>query len=369
MKTLLPRSVPFRSRRSMAATSHRGRMYCFGGVGAMTGTGSILDVSNELWCFVPTDLSWRKVDASGPWPSARRCSGWTAQHDGPLLWGGSGICESRDDTNRYTFLNDVWRFLPDDEKWQLLRKTDDHLETPLEGAEAVPFPPPRYAMVLEAHQESLFLFGGYTEDRLGKRKLNDVWISRNGTWRQISTKPGQGYSEGAEWPGLRYGSMSTSDERHIYVCGGASDQGDHIDLWRFDMQRLEWEPLFPDAREEASPLPRYCAALTIHNDGLFLFGGRMRWKPKVNFNDLWTFSLTSRRWRQIHGNREPHRYDERAEFPGYHAKAAVAKVGPDWYVLGGEGRNGHVSDFWKYSFQENRWQMISPSREDDPHLW
>jgi hypothetical protein len=368
VNAVLQQRVPFRARRSMAAAAFGERLYFFGGVGSATGTESILDVANDLWCFDTRDLSWREVPLSAPWPPARRCAGWTSHDGGLVLWGGSGICRTPEGATRYTFLNDVWRFIPATERWELVRETDDHRVTPADSGEAAAHPFPRYTPVWQSVGGELFLFSGYTEDRLGKRKLNDAWICRGTAWRRIPPGPRQD-DAGAGWPGPRYGCMSACDSRSVYVCGGVSDAGDHIDLWRFDMAGQAWEQLSPDADGPGTPAPRYCAAMTVHGGEVFVFGGRSRIHPKRNFNDLWAFDLAARIWRQVQENREPHRYDESAEFPGYHAKAATAVVGRDWYLWGGEGRRGHVSDFWTYSFADGRWRMLSAARSDDPCFW
>lgn len=360
--------VPFFSRRSMAAVAFRKSIYFFGGVGS-GGTDSILDVSNDLWRFDTANLEWKQIPYSEPWPSARRCVGWIVYGGDLLLWGGSGICRTPKGDIRYTFLNDLWRFILSQERWELLRDTDDHLKTPFEGNKNYLYPFPRYTPVFQSMKQDLFLFGGYTEDRLGKRKLNDTWVCRNENWYQLSSKELQGYSKGAQWPGLRYGSMATSDERNIYVCGGSSDNSDHIDLWRFDMLANDWELLSQGSETSDIPHPRYCAAFSIYENKLFLFGGRARQNPKQNFSDLWFFDLITKKWQKVHDNRESHRYDAEAEFPAYHAKSASAAVEEYWYILGGEGQHGHVSDFWRYCFADNRWQMLQPTRSDDPEFW
>jgi len=364
MTPLLDTCVPIFSRRSMAATAQGERIYFFGGVGA-AGTESILDVAADLWCFDTANLTWRQIHQSGSWPSPRRCVGWISSGDKLLLWGGSGIYEKVDGSLGYNFLNDEWMFDIATEMWQLLRPTDDHRLAPVDDAK--PFP--RYTPVLQQLGNDLFLFGGYTEDRLGKRKLNDAWISSGLNWTKIPVSERQGYGVGVEWPGLRYGSMSAADETFVYVCGGFSDDGDHNDLWAFDMAERRWRILVPDQHSDSVPQARYCAAFARHGHRLFLFGGRSRRFPKLNFNDLWMYDLISSRWTQISGNRAPHRYDARADYPGYHAKASSAVIGNHWYIWGGEGINGHVSDFWRYDFEILQWQMIQVARPDDPRFW
>jgi hypothetical protein len=266
-------------------------------------------------------------------------------------------------------MNDSWCYTPSEEKWVLLRGSDDHTKTPFEDNEMSPFPIPRYTPVFQSVQQDLFLFGGYTEDRLGKRKLNDAWVCMNSDWHLIPMKQPQGYSKGCQWPGLRYGSMSATDGKDVYVCGGFSDEGDHIDLWRFDMQTHEWKLLFPDGEGVDIPRSRYCAAFSNYDDKLFLFGGRSRSNPKLNFNDLWYFDLRQGKWEIVHDNRSPHIYNIDAKYPGYHAKMSAASVGSHWYIWGGEGLHGHVSDFWQFDFRKMHWHLIQPARDDDPPFW
>ena len=100
-----------------------------------------------------------------------------------------------------------------------------------------------------------------------------------------------------------------------------------------------------------------------------MFGGRSRKDPKANYNDLWCFDLGQEQWRCISPNRTPHRYDAAAAFPGYHAKSASAVIDRQWYVWGGEGLHGHVSDFWRFSFDTLEWQLLQAARPDDPRFW
>lgn len=353
----------------MTAAAIGNLIYLFGGVG-INGSESILDVSDDLWVFDTAALSWNRVANSYPWPAPRRCPGWTRDGDRLLLWGGSGVTVGTNNVPTHNFLNDFWQFLPGKDTWQQIRETNSHDPAPTDQEYDAATPVPRYTPVFQSVEKGLFLYGGYTEDRLGKRKLNDVWINKNAQWNPIPLCGHQGYKEGAKWPGTRYGSMSTADLSKVYVCGGFSDEGDHNDLWQFDLASQEWRLLVPD--HDASlyaPSPRYCAAFAFYQDKLFLFGGRSRRYPKLNFNDLWMFDLKQRKWSQIHDNRLPHRYDAGAEYPGYHAKSAAAIVGSEWYIWGGEGLHGHVSDFWRLKLDSLYWEQIQPARSDDPCFW
>ncbi len=291
--------------------------------------------------------------------------GWITHHDKLLLWGGSGIYEKANGLKNYNFLNDEYAFDIASEMWELIKPSDDSQLAPLNNAT----PSPRYTPVLQLVGDCLFLFSGYTEDRFGKRKLNDTWVRSGQHWLPIAAGKQQGYRMGDDHPGLRYGSMSASDKAFVYVCGGFSDEGDHNDLWAFDMFEFRWRLLAPDLLSERVPQARYCAAFAYHSNRLFLFGGRSRLFPKLQFNDMWMYDLNSFQWTLISGNRSPQRYDNMAEYPAYHAKASSVVVGNYWYVWGGEGKNGHVSDFWRFNFQTFEWQLIQAARPDDPLLW
>jgi hypothetical protein len=253
------------------------------------------------------------------------------------------------------------------EDWTLVRSSDDHRVAPVEGGSNAPSP--RYTPVLQSIGQQILLFSGYTEDSIGKRNLNDAWIYESGHWIRIEADVRQGYDCAALWPGERYGSMSAADGNAAYVCGGFSSEGDHIDVWRFSMVERKWSLLCPDMRNGPAPEPRYCAVLAIYGRKLYLFGGRSRKFPKRNFNDLWIFDLDRAIWSEVHGNRVPHRYDESALFPAYHAKSASAVAGKHLYIWGGEGLHGHVSDFWRLHLDSCEWQQINAARSDDPAFW
>lgn len=337
MSTDVP--VPFRARRSMACAALGPELYFFGGVGAQTGTESILDVSDELWRYDTEARRWEAVERVGLWPTPRRCVGWAPLGGELVLWGGSGV-ELANGRRAYTFLDDMWAFAPQ-RGW---RELD------------APGPAARYWPAFESMGETIVLFGGYTEDALGKRKLDDLWRFDGSEWQEA---PERG-------PSARYGTAGAADGVSALVFGGASDELDHSDVWRYAPTE-GWTCLHADGA--GGPAPRYCASVALHDSALLVFGGRSRRSPKENYNDLWRFDLHSGRWDKLQPNRVPHRYDGSTPFPGYHAKAATAVARRTLYVWGGEGRHGHVSDFWQLDLDSLAWELLQPARADDPILW
>jgi hypothetical protein len=372
LKPILTTSVPFLARRSMAAAAVNEKIYFFGGVGA-NGTESILDVSNDLWCFDAKTLSWTSLTAknSPNGPSRRRCVGFASAAENIYLWGGSGLESNGAGELTYTFLNDLWVYHVQRGGWEMLEPSDDYKLSPISSPEKAR-PEPRYTPVWHVNEETSFIFSGYTEDRLGKRKMNDLWLRHNitGEWQQIEGGHLQaGYAPSFAWPGVRYGTMSASNNTGAYICGGFSDAGDHNDIWRWSWSTEQWECLSPDSNADQAPAPRYSAACVLHEKGLWIFGGRSRRYPKLNFNDTWRFDLLARRWEQVQPQQDIHRYNASTPGIGYHAKSSNVAANGVWYLWGGEGLHGHVSDFWRFDFTSCEWQMLQPARDDDPRFW
>jgi N-acetylneuraminic acid mutarotase len=336
MRPLLADAVPFRARRSMAGAATHDALYFLGGVGANTGTESILDVADDLWRFDLEPLAWHALDRLAPWPPPRRCPGWAPLGDALHLWGGSGVADGA-----HTFLADHWCFAPAT-GWNRMKPALN--------------PSPRYVPVFEPVDAVIVLFAGYTEAAGSGRMLKDTWIFADDEWHHVA----------ADGPGARYGAMGARHDRSIVVFGGCAEH-DLNDAWRFDLDDGRWTQL-ADGRG-SSPAPRYCGAVAVEGDRLVLFGGRSRRHPKLNYNDLWTLDLSTGRWENVSPTRGPHRYDGATGFPGYHAKAASAVVDHWLYLLGGEGLIGHVSDFWRLDLRALRWEFLAAARDDDPVLW
>lgn len=371
MNPVLSAAPPLYARRSMACSAFDTFIYFFGGVG-FRGTESILDVSNDLWRFDVRSHSWECLNTQNSvrLPGPRRCVGFQPTSAGLYLWGGSGVKKNTASGElTYSFLNDLWLYRTDSRVWEQLEISDDHTLSPFVFSER-PRPEPRYLPVFHVNGEKTALFSGYTEDRLGKRKMNDFWIRNNNTgdWLRMKGDIPAGYDPSFNWPGMRYGSMNASDSNRIVVCGGYSDDGDHNDLWVWEWVSQNWECFSADGVSEA-PAPRYSAAASLHEESFWIFGGRSRRFPKLNFNDTWRFDLQKRRWECISPSNDEHRYDITAGKIGYHAKSSSAIIDGRWYVWGGEGLHGHVSDFWYFNFSSLEWQMLQPARVDDPVFW
>lgn len=363
--------VPFMARRSMACTVYQDKIFFFGGVGAH-GTESILDVTNDLWSYTPTVGVWECLQHQGISPSPRRCVGFASSEQGITLWGGSGLRKDSSGKETYSFLNDLWLYSPNEKCWHLLQETDDHLRSPKEEPLQLR-PEPRYTPVWHTLSSGFFfLFSGYTEDRLGKRKMNDLWLCNPSllSWEKISgDELLHGYSVSKQWPGVRYGTTSIVHDSIVYIFGGFSDDGDHNDVWMWGLKDRKWQCLSSDCHESINPSPRYCASGAYYDGSFWIFGGRSRSFPKINFNDTWRFDIRSKSWELVVPQCTVNEYGLSAHSIGYHAKSSSAVLDGLWYIWGGEGLHGHVSDLWAFDFNLREWNMKYPARLDDPLFW
>jgi len=343
--------IPFRARRTTRAVATDRAVYFFGGIGSQ-GTESVLDIADDVWRYEPDGNEWTNVRKTDPWPLARRYPGVAAFEGGAYVWGGSGIAQTPDGGLEYDFKDDMWWFDFASEGWEPIEQGPDGDRKP--GA--------RYAPLFERVGDAAILFGGYTETGSGEPTyLGETWV-----W-----DPTDGWERPGDvdrTPKPRYAPMAAADGDRVYVYGGVGES-QYGDVWRLDVPEMKWTRLWDGPGNEVSPTPRYGALLTVHDGALVLFGGRSATDPKRNYSDLWRFHLDTARWERIHGGTDAETYATRRSRPAYHAKSATARIDDGVFLLGGEGRHGHVSDFWRLDVASMGWEQLARAREDDPELW
>ena len=166
---------------------------------------------------------------------------------------------------RYTFLNDLWCFVPSGNRLRLLRLPMITYKGPFADYRRPLCHPQGILPVFESVGQGFIPLWRFYRRSAGKayaeRRLAMFLL-----WYAILVaapcRGKSGYTEDAAWPGQHYSSMSTSDGRYVYVCGGFSNVGDHR-LWRFRSSfamagrcfilRLSWRILSS----------RYCATFAV----------------------------------------------------------------------------------------------------------
>jgi len=320
-----------------------GRVWLFGGFGLdSTGDRQYL---NDLWLYDPDNNTWAWMSGSdlGEQPGIYGTKGtpdadnvpgaryesaaWTDNATGDLwLFGGYGL----DSKGIEYYLNDLWRYDPDNSTWTWMSGSDRDSERGTYGEKGIPdednMPGSRSgSFAWTGAAGDLWLFGGYGYDKNYRNYLSDLWRydPDNGTWTWMSgySKAGksgrygaQGLSDEDSVPGARYTGSAWMDQAgDLWLFGGygypESGRCNPLnDLWRYDHDADGWTWITGSDRAERPgiygtkgmpsganvPGARNGSAAWMDSSGnLWLFGGYAYDSGKLQdyVNDLWRFEL------------------------------------------------------------------------------
>ncbi len=256
---------------------------------------------------------------------------------------------------------------------------------------------------------NLWLFGGIGLPESGSwGYLNDLWrftitskewtwISGNKTTNQNGVYGTKGVPDRANYPGGRKGSVSWRDTYgDLWLFGGDGlpesglINGYLNDLWRFSITSKEWTWIsgnktinqngvygteevpdranYPGGREDS-------VSWTDTDENLWLFGG-LGYNESGDFgqlNDLWRFTITSKKWTWISGNKTTDENGvygtkeapDSANYPGGR-KGSVSWTDMDenLWLFGGDGYpesggSGYLNDLWRFSITSKEWAWMS----------
>lgn len=241
-------------------------MVLFGG---QSGAG----YENKVWALDLTTNSWSELPSSSTQvPDARHTQ--EAFYDSPnhrmIIWGGQGTGG---------LYNDVWAFNFSDSSWTELFANGNVAGAPLRryGTGAVYLP----------DSGRLVSFAGFTTSG----RFDDTWAFDVNTqqWTDVSqtTRPLQR---------CLFNSAYYPDSNKMLIFGGQSS-GNLNDLWSLDLDSYSWTELTPTQQ----PTARHYASLTRFYDPapeFLLFGGNTSGQNvhSGGQNDLWRFNMNTMEW-------------------------------------------------------------------------
>jgi len=410
-------NVPGARYGSFSWTDTVGDFWLFGGYGP--DSAGIEDLLNDLWRYDPDNNTWTWINGSdtvlqpGTYgeqgiPDAANVPGaryggvsWTDTAGDLWLFAGFGL----DSTGGRDYLNDLWRYDPDNNTWTWINGSETVMQPGTYGEQGIPnaanVPGARYesAAWTDNGTGDLLLFGGYGLDN-GTREdiLNDLWRydPDNNTWTWINGSDDvieegiygeQGIPDADNMPGSRYNPASWTDRNgDLWLFGGYGMGRDYMgylnDLWRYDPDNNTWTWINGSKKPNKSgiygaqgmpaernmPGSRYDAvSWTDHTGDLWLFGGYgYASSGRDNLNDLWRYDPDTDTWTWISGSDRPEKFGiygtqgipSAANMPGArNGSAAWVGSAGDLWLFG--GYNYFSSKFLDYA--NDLWSFELPA--------
>lgn len=228
--------------KASAWLDHEGNLMLFGGSGYganMWQTNSL----NDLWKFNITKSEWEVVYCLGdslanhsiisgnhPIPGSRfGAISWSGQDGNVWIFGGSGL--GADPLNSIqTYLNDLWKYLPAENRWEFFGGTGDYLAEYNQLGEN-PFPASRSNSASWISSDSkLWMYGGFSIKPVTGDSvvLGDLWSfdTKTARWsyhsgnQKIYDNHGTFSGENV-YPGAKvYAVYNTNDGANFYLFGG-----------------------------------------------------------------------------------------------------------------------------------------------------
>ncbi len=201
--------------------------------------------NQDVWTYRLNEGIWKNVATAGMAPGKRFFAGglWDATRKRVVIYGGADESLFAD-TAKYK--DDLWSldFQSDPPKWERIdQKSSEKPDARFWGE-----------LNHDAEHDRYVLFGGHDDKALGNR--NDLWMfdPKDGQW--LSVTLGDVFNKPAikfcsfppdftkfedNTPERRNGGLVVTGGGSLWIAGGKTDCGVIDDLWRFDLQKLEFD--------------------------------------------------------------------------------------------------------------------------------
>ena len=228
-----------------------------------------------------------------------------------------------------TFLDDFYRYLPSEDKWESLQN--------FPGAA-------RGFSIGVAHQGKGYIgFGAKINRTAGEvEPLDDLWEYNpaNDKWRQLPDCPGEP---------RRHPAMEAVNGK-IYVGLGDGNSGNLKDWWVLDLETEEWSQI-PDMPGAPRHHPYH---FSLNGKVYAGMGHGPRFAPGANasgvMDDWYVYSPEDSTWTELQ------------DFPGQARVAGTQFAHGEYgYILSGDGGNHSYMDsgqFWRYKPETDEWKAL-----------
>mmetsp|Transcript_67271 Transcript_67271/g.194549 ORF Transcript_67271/g.194549 Transcript_67271/m.194549 type:complete len:622 (-) Transcript_67271:341-2206(-) len=323
---LSPDSIVPPPRSGAASVVVAGKLYMFGGYGG--GTGRL----DDFYSFDFRTQSWEEVKVIGnERPGCRENNGVVISDDSSniFLFGGY---------NGTSWLNDLWKFDIEKNKWTCIQESSDvtvagemnALDHESESLQAAASrvrgrkPSQRFGYVSVIHNNKLVLFGGFD----GSRWLNDMFVFDFETkaWSEVHAR--------GMLPSVRSCPAWAKDNTHVYIQGGHDGVERKDDFFACDLTTYTWTQM---PNFGTVPSPRYFHSCCLYGSKMYLYGG---YSGSQRLADMHAYDFETNAWSQIDANV--------GEVPSGRSSLVAQVYQNNLYVFGGYNGSRVLNDFYKF---------------------
>ncbi|GJP85577.1 hypothetical protein CLOP_g15686 [Closterium sp. NIES-67] len=251
--------------------------------------GDKTHVYGDLYRFNADKATWRLVSSpnSPPPRSGHHAVAWK---NFVFVFGGEFTSPNQE---RFHHFKDLWRLDLSTNQWEQLS---------LKGA-----PSPRSGHRMVLYKQRILLFGGFYDNLRDVRYFNDLHVLdlTDMKWAEVKPKPG------AAWPSPRSAFQFAAHQDEVFLYGGyfkdhakdadGRDRGVVLsDLWLLDPRSFEWNKV---KRLGSPPSARAGFSLAVHRSRAILVGGVVDTEEKggdvlrsIFLDDMFAFQMDARRW-------------------------------------------------------------------------
>ncbi|XP_072943830.1 kelch domain-containing protein 10 homolog [Epargyreus clarus] len=245
---------------------------------------------------------------------------------------------------------ELWSFSIATKKWTQHRVVENMPEEELASNAACMYG--RYLMI----------YGG-TGAPFGNKCSNDII-----TWRTCRGDAKLRILDviGQRPPG-QYGQTILCHDGYFYTIGGTNGYAYNCDIFRLDLRKLTWEPVFVGTGQEGEPMGRYRHEVARVGDKLYIIGGGTGdWAFELM--EIPTFDLQTNTWTILIPKAD--QKNNKAIVPlARKCHSAVQIDTPDGaqvFVAGGSDGVYVFDDFWRLNISDLQWTRMQKTALPHP---
>ena len=221
-------------------------------------------------------------------------------------------------------------------------------------------PAPRYHHSACVHEQSMFIFGGYTGDIHSNSNLtnrNDLWEYKFATGQWLEWRTGGGKQNRKPVPRSAHGAAVY--EGKLYIFAGYDGNARLNDMWRISL--VGGEPQMWEEVHYTGESPPTCCnfPVAVARDSMYVFSGQSG--AKIT-NSLFQFNFKTHVWTRISNE---HILRGAPSPPNRRYGHTMVAFDRQLYVFGGAADNILSNDLHCYDLDTQTWSLVQIAPDSD----